>query len=124
MAPWHFLILVLNRGERGAVKKAPCFLFNDMHYPIALADEPDSLKVYGPTEVYFGDRVKLSCVSGPSIPGGIRKLKKENIIHFKPCSRRDKLVYRWGKGGWISGENPLKFSSRLTRSKPKVQKSF
>ena len=83
---------------------------------IPLADEPDSLKVYGPKDVYLGDKVKLSCVSGPSIPGGMKKIrKKENRTNFKPCSRRDKLVYRWGKGGWISGENPPKFSSRLTR---------
>ena len=116
LAPWHFLILVLNRGRGGGgtLYSIP------MMCTVPLADEPDSLKVYGPKEVYLGDKVKLSCVSGPSIPGGIRKLKKENIIHFKPCSRRDKLVYRWGKGhcGWISGENPPKFSSRLTTSKP------
>ena len=58
-------------------------VFYPMICTIPLADEPDSLKVYGPKEVYLGDKVKLSCVSGPSIPGGMKKLGKREHNPFK-----------------------------------------
>ena len=35
------------------------------HFPA----KPDNLTIDGPKEVYIGDKVKLYCVSGPSIPG-------------------------------------------------------